>query len=91
VIIKKRLATGAFGLLATLVCGLSSPAAAVADDGEPARESPKVELVLDVSGSMRARDVDGMSRMAAAQQAFNEVLDAVPDEVRLGIRTLGAT
>lgn len=88
-IIKKRLATGAFGLLAAVVCGLVFPTAAVADD-EPARESPKVELVLDVSGSMRARDVDGMSRMAAAKQAFNEVLDAVPDEVRLGIRTLGA-
>jgi Ca-activated chloride channel family protein len=46
--------------------------------------------VLDVSGSMRARDIDGQSRMAAAKQAFNEVLDAVPDEVQLGIRTLGA-
>lgn len=39
---------------------------------------------------MRARDIDGQSRMAAAKQAFNEVLDAVPEEVRLGIRTLGA-
>jgi Ca-activated chloride channel family protein len=28
--------------------------------------------------------------MAAAKQAFNEVLDATPDEVLLGIRTLGA-
>jgi Ca-activated chloride channel family protein len=39
---------------------------------------------------MRTRDIDGKSRMAAAKQAFNEVLDAVPEEVRLGIRTLGA-
>ncbi|MET8010314.1 VWA domain-containing protein [Streptomyces sp. NPDC005271] len=88
-IIKKRLATGALGLLAALACGLILPPAAYAD--EPAHASPKVELVLDVSGSMRARDVDGDSRMAAAKQAFNEVLDATPDEVRLGIRTLGAT
>lgn len=87
-IIKKRLATGALGLLAALACGLISPPAAMAD--EPAPDSPKVELVLDVSGSMRARDVDGDSRMAAAKQAFNEVLDATPEEVRLGIRTLGA-
>ncbi|GAA3035613.1 VWA domain-containing protein [Streptomyces olivoverticillatus] len=57
----------------------------------PPKDSPKVELVLDVSGSMRATDVDGQSRMSAAQQAFNEVIDAVPDGVRLGIRTLGAT
>jgi Ca-activated chloride channel family protein len=39
---------------------------------------------------MRARDIDGQSRMAAAKQAFNEVLDATPEEVELGIRTLGA-
>lgn len=46
--------------------------------------------MLDVSGSMRANDIDGRSRMSAAKQAFNEVIDAVPDEVQLGIRTLGA-
>lgn len=39
---------------------------------------------------MRTRDIDGGTRMAAAKQAFNEVLDATPEEVRLGIRTLGA-
>jgi Ca-activated chloride channel family protein len=39
---------------------------------------------------MRARDIDGGSRMSAAKQAFNEVLDATPEEVQLGIRTLGA-
>ncbi|CAL9591310.1 VWA domain-containing protein [Streptomyces sp. enrichment culture] len=89
-ITRKRLAAGLCGLLVTLTGGLS-PVAARADAGEPAaKEPPKVELVLDVSGSMRARDIDGQSRMAAAKQAFNEVLDAVPDEVRLGIRTLGA-
>lgn len=87
-ITRKWVAAGACGLLVTLATGLF-PASAVA--GEPvAKEAPKVELVLDVSGSMRAQDIDGQSRMSAAKQAFNEVLDAVPDEVRLGIRTLGA-
>ncbi|WP_405804958.1 VWA domain-containing protein [Streptomyces sp. NBC_00210] len=87
-ITRKRLAAGVCGLLAALAAGLF-PAGAAAD--EPvAKASPKVELVLDVSGSMRARDIDGQSRMAAAKQAFNEVLDAVPQEVQLGIRTLGA-
>ncbi|MFD3437822.1 VWA domain-containing protein [Streptomyces sp. NPDC058685] len=89
---RKRLAAGACGLLAALAVGLF-PAGAAADD-EPADKSPeaapKVELVLDVSGSMRARDIDGQTRMSAAKQAFNDVLDAVPAEVRLGIRTLGA-
>ncbi|MFJ6695140.1 VWA domain-containing protein [Streptomyces sp. NPDC091272] len=95
-ITRKQLAAGACGaLLAALAAGLL-PSQAMADDGPggtaegAAKESPKVELVLDVSGSMRARDIDGQSRMAAAKQAFNEVLDATPEEVRLGIRTLGA-
>ncbi|RSS78921.1 VWA domain-containing protein [Streptomyces sp. WAC06614] len=88
-ITRKRLAAGVCGLLAALTVGLSPTTAAA---GEPtAKEPPKVELVLDVSGSMRATDIDGKSRMAAAKQAFNEVIDAVPDDVRLGIRTLGAT
>ncbi|MGW9432590.1 VWA domain-containing protein, partial [Streptomyces decoyicus] len=87
-ITRKRLAAGVCGLLAAMTVALApTPASA----GEPdAKSSPKVELTLDVSGSMRARDIDGQSRMSAAKQAFNEVLDAVPDEVQLGIRTLGA-
>ncbi|MEV4685650.1 VWA domain-containing protein [Streptomyces kurssanovii] len=88
-IIRRRPAARICVLLAVLVAGLFPTGIAAAD--EPvAKESPKVELVLDVSGSMRTRDIDGKSRMAAAKQAFNEVLDAVPEEVRLGIRTLGA-
>ncbi|BFO16720.1 VWA domain-containing protein [Streptomyces sp. KM77-8] len=86
---KKRPVAGACALLAALTAGLAFPAGAAA--GEPTGQSaPKVNLVLDVSGSMRAKDIDGQSRMAAAKQAFNEVLDATPEQVELGIRTLGA-
>ena len=85
---RQRLAAGVCALLAALTAGLAFPTSALADETEQA--APKVELVLDVSGSMRARDIDGGSRMAAAKQAFNEVLDATPEEVQLGIRTLGA-
>ncbi|MGW2178275.1 VWA domain-containing protein [Streptomyces sp. NPDC001732] len=88
-IIRKRLTAGVGILLATLTAGLGSAIPAAADEA-PAKASPKVELVLDVSGSMRTRDIDGQSRMSAAKQAFNEVLDAVPEQVQLGIRTLGA-
>lgn len=88
-ITRTRLAAGACALLAALTAGIAFPAGAAA--GEPTGEdAPKVNLVLDVSGSMRTRDIDGGTRMAAAKQAFNEVLDATPEEVRLGIRTLGA-
>ncbi|MCB5165583.1 VWA domain-containing protein [Streptomyces bambusae] len=87
-ITKIRPAAWLWVLLAALTMGLQ-PGPALA--GEPGGDAaPKVELVLDVSGSMRARDIDGGSRMAAAKQAFNEVLDATPEEVELGIRTLGA-
>ncbi|NBM20187.1 VWA domain-containing protein [Streptomyces sp. GC420] len=92
-ITRKRLAVGVCTLVAALAAGLF-PAGTAAADSEPAAKesttSPRVDLVLDVSGSMRTRDIDGKSRMAAAKQAFNEVLDASPEEVLLGIRTLGA-
>ncbi|MET8410841.1 VWA domain-containing protein [Streptomyces sp. NPDC005195] len=88
-ITRQRLAAGVCALLAALTAGMAFPAGAVADE-TAAQAAPKVELVLDVSGSMRANDIDGGSRMAAAKQAFNEVLDATPEEVQLGIRTLGA-
>ncbi|MGW0965765.1 VWA domain-containing protein [Streptomyces sp. NPDC002516] len=87
-ITRQRLAAGVCALLAALAAGIAFPAGAVAD--ETTATAPKVELLLDVSGSMRARDIDGESRMSAAKQAFNEVLDATPQEVQLGIRTLGA-
>lgn len=88
-IIRRLLTAGVgCGLLAVLTCGLL-PGSALAD--EPAAQAaPKVELVLDVSGSMRAKDIDGESRMSAAKQAFDDVLDSVPQGVQLGIRTLGA-
>ncbi|MFF9778006.1 VWA domain-containing protein [Streptomyces sp. NPDC013978] len=87
-ITRQRLAAGVFALLAALTAGIAVPSTAVAD--ETTATAPKVNLLLDVSGSMRAKDIDGQSRMAAAKQAFIEVLDATPEEVQLGIRTLGA-
>ncbi|MGG2460900.1 VWA domain-containing protein [Streptomyces sp. RGM 3693] len=92
-ITRKRLAAGVCGLLAAMAMALSPTPASAGDPtpGATPAAAPKVELTLDVSGSMRARDIDGQSRMAAAKQAFNEVLDAVPKDVQLGIRTLGAT
>lgn len=92
-IIGRRPAAVLCGLLTALALGaLPSGAAAEpsAPDEQQPPDPPKVELVLDVSGSMGEKDVDGASRMAAAQQAFNEVIDAVPQGVHLGIRTLGA-
>ncbi|WP_200209539.1 VWA domain-containing protein [Micromonospora coerulea] len=88
---KRRSTAVLLGLLAATALIGPPPAAADDETTEPPAEPPKVELVLDVSGSMRARDIDGRSRISVAQQAFNEVVDALPDETQLGIRVLGAT
>ncbi|MFD2766838.1 VWA domain-containing protein [Micromonospora eburnea] len=88
---KRRSTAVLLGLLATTALIGPTPAKAGDETTEIPAEPPKVELVLDVSGSMRARDIDGRSRISVAQQAFNEVVDALPDETQLGIRVLGAT
>ncbi|MEV6350728.1 VWA domain-containing protein [Actinoplanes sp. NPDC051851] len=65
---------------------------AFADETEPVEtDPPRVELVLDVSGSMAADDIDGETRMAVAKRAFNTVVDGLPETTELGIRVLGAT
>jgi Ca-activated chloride channel family protein len=88
-VIHKRLsivvATGLIGA-ATLL----GAAPALADETETS-EPPRVELVLDVSGSMRAADIGGETRIAVAKRAFNKVVEALPETTQLGIRVLGAT
>ncbi|GLW33474.1 VWA domain-containing protein [Actinoplanes regularis] len=87
--IHKRLsilvATGLIG--ATSLLGAAPAHADETENSEP----PTVELVLDVSGSMKAADIDGETRIAVAKRAFNKVVDALPENTQLGIRVLGAT
>ncbi|WP_282202360.1 VWA domain-containing protein [Kitasatospora fiedleri] len=87
-------AAALFGALTIVVGTVLGGFPAHADEpGAPpaATEPPKVDLVLDGSGSMRTADLQGKSRMAVAQQSIDEVIDALPDETEFGIRTLGAT
>ncbi|MCO5969025.1 VWA domain-containing protein [Actinoallomurus soli] len=86
-IIRRRSAAGLLCMLAALAMFGAPPARAAK---AKATEPPKVELVLDVSGSMRARDIDGRSRISVAQQSFDDVVDALPGETQLGIRVLGS-
>jgi Ca-activated chloride channel family protein len=77
---RRHLPTGLFALaLAALATALARPEATVAVPVERA----SVVLVTDVSGSMRADDVDP-SRLDAAKQAAAGFLDEVPDELRVG-------
>ncbi|KQV24017.1 alpha-1-antitrypsin [Kitasatospora sp. Root187] len=94
---RRRLPARPLGLLAALAISAGAilhGIPAYADEttaGAAATEPPRVDLVLDVSGSMRATDIQGKSRMAVAQQSLTEVIDALPAETHFGIRTLGAT
>ncbi|MFV2083480.1 VWA domain-containing protein [Micromonospora sp. LOL_021] len=74
------------GLLGVIILPGTPPAGA-----DETTENLRMQLVLDVSGSMREPDMNGQTRMAVAQRAFNEVVDAVPAGTDLGIRVLGAT
>ncbi|MBP0451427.1 VWA domain-containing protein [Kitasatospora sp. RG8] len=73
-----------------LLSGLPAHADEPSAGAAGGKEAPRVDLVLDVSGSMRATDIQGKSRIAVAQQSLNEVIDALPAETEFGIRTLGA-
>ncbi|KJS55704.1 VWA domain-containing protein [Streptomyces rubellomurinus] len=78
---------------ASLLLGLPAHADEPTAGAAPAapKEAPRVDLILDVSGSMTATDIQGKSRISVAQQSLNEVIDALPPETEFGIRTLGAT
>ncbi len=65
--------------LAALCVGLARPHAKTL----VAKDSATVILVLDVSGSMQARDVQP-TRLAAAQAALRTFLDRVPKQLRVG-------
>jgi Ca-activated chloride channel family protein len=73
--------------LALFLVALASLAVAVARPhvrGVVPREGATVILVIDVSGSMEARDVKP-SRLAAAQAAARVFLERAPDRLRVGL------
>ncbi|GAA2146964.1 VWA domain-containing protein [Kitasatospora kazusensis] len=98
---RRRLPAGPLGLLAALAItagSLLSGLPAHADEptsppttAQTTAEAPRVDLILDVSGSMSATDIEGKSRISVAQRSIDEVIDALPPEAQFGIRTLGAT
>lgn len=85
-------ALGTLALAAALsVLALSvGPAAAEPDPPEKA-PAPRVETVLDVSGSMNEKDVGGQTRLAAAKSAVNRLLDSTPDGTVMGLRVYGSS
>ena len=72
-------------LLSPAATASASPAAP--EEPEPAR----IELVLDLSGSMNENDAGGRTRLAAAKQAVTRIIDTAPEQAPLGLRVYGAT
>jgi Ca-activated chloride channel family protein len=66
--------------LAALIVGVARPHAAV----KVPREGGVVVLTVDVSGSMRATDVEP-DRITAARAAARSFVDSLPDSVRVGV------
>jgi Ca-activated chloride channel homolog len=74
----------AAAIVAALVVAAAPPAAA-----QPEREEPPALLViLDASGSMAARLGSG-TQMTAAKQAVRDLVAALPQESRVGLRVYG--
>ncbi len=68
------------GAIAALLIGLARPTMVVAVP----REDATVILTMDVSGSMKATDVDP-TRLGAARVAAQSFIDQLPERVRVGI------
>ncbi|EAP97455.1 hypothetical protein JNB_18333 [Janibacter sp. HTCC2649] len=64
------------------------PAAAATASDEPV--PGKLLLMLDASGSMKAKDPSGLTKIEAAKRALTGVVGALPDTAQVGLRVYGA-
>jgi Ca-activated chloride channel family protein len=74
-------AASAAGAVSAETSGMTSA------DAEPG----KLLLMLDASGSMKAKDPSGLTKIEAAKKALTGVVGALPDTAQVGLRVYGAT
>ncbi|WP_245617229.1 VWA domain-containing protein [Knoellia subterranea] len=65
----------------------ASASGVTADDPVPG----KLLLMLDASGSMKAKDPSGLTKIEAAKKALTGVVGALPESAQVGLRVYGAT
>ncbi|WP_199550179.1 VWA domain-containing protein [Streptomyces sp. N35] len=68
---------------------LAVTSSAQADEPDTA-STPRIETIIDASGSMKER-TGGTMKMDAAKQAVTQLIDRVPAEAPMGLRVYGAT
>lgn len=84
----------ALAAVSVLVLGALVSSAATASASPAAPEAPepaRIDLVLDLSGSMNENDAGGQTRLAAAKAAVTRIIDTAPERAPLGLRVYGAT
>ncbi len=77
-------------VVGTIVLALTALTWPTATADEPAADTAMM-LVMDASGSMAERTGGGSTRIQAAKDGLNDVIDALPDEQRVGFRVYGAS
>lgn len=93
----RLLVLGLTMVLLNPVAGFISPRQALAQDATstPGAEQPlaviNVELIFDSSGSMAQEVAPGQTRIEAAKEVLNDVIDAIPEQegVNVGFRVYG--
>ncbi|RPK32441.1 von Willebrand factor type A domain protein [Streptomyces sp. ADI92-24] len=84
----RTLRRGAAALTLAFIGLTAAPATAAPADGET---PPRIETVIDLSGSMNETDAGGQSRLAAAKTAVGRLLDGTPDGTAMGLRVYGSS
>lgn len=73
-----------------LVAGGSTSLSASAEDSVIGQGGGSVVIVLDGSGSMKEPSGNGRTRMEAAKEGLGQVIEAVPDDAKVGLRVYGS-
>lgn len=74
-----------------VICCTVSPAGSAAQEEPASVQYAPTMLVLDASGSMKAQDPAGGTKIAAAKRALHSVVDVLPRDARLGLLAYGTS
>lgn len=76
---------------AIALLAFTAPAIAADQDGEGTGAGTSMMLVMDASGSMAEKTGGGSTRIQAAKDGLNAVIDGLPPQQQVGFRVFGAT